>query len=280
MKSKPNCKINLGLHVVAKRADGYHNIETIFMPIGLCDELEIEKSSELRFWQEGIEVDCAAEENICIKAYRMMQQDFGQIGQITMNLRKNIPFGAGLGGGSSDGAFTIKMLNELYELGMSDDAMQQYAARLGADCTFFIGNQTSYAYGIGNKLEPIVGGKELMRQLSGKTLVVVKPEAKVSTADAYRGIVPKSPTVDLREAIRQPIEEWRNLIVNDFEKTVFAKYPEIETLKKELYNRGALYASMSGSGSALFALFDGNPMEEMPYEIYRCSGDYLLPYFG
>ena len=267
MTTHPNCKINIGLHVTSRRADGYHELETVFMPVPLCDTLTIEPAADFRFTQSGITVDCPAEENICVRAYRMMRDRYPQIGDIHLHLEKNIPFGAGLGGGSSDAAHVITMLNELFDLNLSQAELCSLAKNIGADCPFFILNRPCYATGIGDRLEP------LNFQLStfNIQLILLKPPVSVSTADAYRGIAPHPSNIDLRNAINDPIEDWRKLIVNDFEATVFPKYPIIAELKQQLYERGAVYASMSGSGSALFGLFKELPEEKLPFEIYRSN---------
>ncbi len=254
MISFPNCKINLGLHVVGKRPDGYHDLETLFLPVmELCDELEVVEGP-LAMHQDGIALDNTPEDNLCMKAWRLLHDEFG-IPSVTIRLKKGIPFGAGLGGGSSDAAFTLKMLNGIFSLGLEDSQLEQRAARLGADCAFFIRNRAAYATGIGDQLEPIEWEVE-----SGKWKVVIEiPEGEhVSTKEAYTGLrrdLFGCPRPDLREAVRRPIEEWSNLIVNDFEASVFPSHPAIAALKEEMYRRGALYASMTGSGAAVFGIF-------------------------
>ena len=260
MISYPNCKINLGLHVVGKRPDGYHDLETIFLPVtDLCDELEItENSSSLihhsTLVQDGITLDNAPEDNLCMKAWHLLHDEFG-IPAVSMRLKKNIPFGAGLGGGSSDAAFTLKMLNEMFALGLTDAQLEQRAARLGADCAFFIQNRAAYATGIGDILEPI----ELLIPHSSFLIKIEIPEGEhVSTKEAYQGLnrdLFGKPRPDLREAVRRPTTEWRTLIVNDFETSVFPAHPAIAALKEDMYRRGALYASMTGSGAAVFGIF-------------------------
>ena len=255
MTTYPNCKINLGLHVVGKRADGYHDLETVFVPVhDLTDTLEIidHTGTGPYLVQDGIELDNAPEDNLCMKAWQLLHDEF-VIAHTRITLKKNIPFGAGLGGGSSDAAFTLRMLNEMFALGLSDSALEQRAAKLGADCAFFIKNKPAYATGIGDHLEPIDV------DLSAYRIVIKIPEGEhVSTKEAYSGLKrdlfgTKRP--DLREAVQQPIERWRDLIVNDFEASVFPAHPAIAALKEEMYRRGALYASMTGSGAAVFGLF-------------------------
>lgn len=265
MITHPNCKINIGLHVTSRRPDGYHELETVFYPIMLCDTLSIDLADDFRFSQDGIVVDCPDEENICVKAYRMMRLEYPQIGDVHIHLDKKIPFGAGLGGGSSDAAHVITMVNEVFNLGLDTDTMCRLAKRIGADCPFFIQNRPCYASGIGDQLKPIV----CQSPIRNYKIVLLKPPVSVSTADAYRGVKPHPSTIDLREALKEPIESWRDLIVNDFEATVFPKYPIIGDLKGQLYDKGAVYASMSGSGSALYGFFKELPDENLPCEIYR-----------
>lgn len=254
MITYPNCKINLGLHVVGRRPDGYHDLETVFLPVpDLCDELEIVENDTLQMQQEGIVLDNAPEDNLCTRAWQLLHDEFN-IPPVVIRLHKNIPFGAGLGGGSSDAAFTLKMLNSLFSLRLSDSDLSLRAARLGADCPFFIHNRPAYATGIGDILEPI----DL--DLSPYRILIEIPEGEhVSTKEAYSGLKRDlfgDIRPDLRVAVKQPIGEWRRLIVNDFEASVFPAHPAIAALKDDLYSRGAIYASMTGSGAAVFALFD------------------------
>ena len=258
MTTYPNCKINLGLHVVGKRPDGYHDLKTIFLPVtDFCDELEItemdgDRTVDSTMVQEGIVLDNAPHDNLCIKAWKLMHEEFG-IPAVSIRLKKNIPFGAGLGGGSSDAAFTLKMLNEMFTLGLCVTDLEQRAARLGADCAFFIKNQPAYATGIGDHLEP------LEHDFCKLKIEIEIPEGEhVSTKEAYSGLKrdlfgTKRP--DLREAIKKPIDDWKHLIVNDFEASVFPAHPAIAALKEDMYRRGALYASMTGSGAAVFGIF-------------------------
>ena len=242
----PNCKINLGLRVVRKREDGYHDLETVFVPIyGLHDELEVERSEHYLFTQEGIAVDCKSEDNLIVKCYRAMAAKYPQIGPVTIRFKKNIPFGAGLGGGSSDAAHMAIALNELFGLGLSKEQLAAEVKPLGADCPFFIYNTPCYAEGIGDMLTPI----DL--DLQGIRIVMVKPDEGVSTKEAYSGIKP-TPCPSLKERVD---DITCGLFVNDFEQTVFLKHPIIATIKKRLLDAGAFYASMSGSGSTVFGLF-------------------------
>ncbi len=256
MISYPNCKINLGLHVVGKRPDGYHDLETLFVPVhDLCDELEILPTTHYplpTISQDGIALDNDPDDNLCMRAWRLLHEEFA-IPPVSIRLKKGIPFGAGLGGGSADAAFTLKMLNEMFSLHLSDSDLEHRAARLGADCAFFIRNQAAYATGIGDRLEPIA------LDLSPYRIVIEIPAGEhVSTKEAYAGLSPFTfhlSRPDLREAVKKPIGEWKELIVNDFEASVFPSHPAIAALKDDLYRRGALYASMTGSGAAVFGIF-------------------------
>ena len=260
MTTYPNCKINLGLHVVRKREDGYHDLETIFLPAdSLNDELEITIRDEKRvggnaveMTVEGVTLDCADEDNLCVKAYRLLEQDFGeQMKPVSIRLRKGIPFGAGLGGGSSDASFTLKMLNTMFCLGLGNASLCRYAARLGADCPFFIENRPCYATGIGDRLVPI----DMDLKAMGLHVEIKKPDDSVSTREAYAGVLPHPHEVDLRQAILQPVTQWKELIVNDFEASIFPNHPRIAALKEEFYARGVVYASMTGSGAAVFGIW-------------------------
>lgn len=258
----PCAKINLGLNIVSKRPDGYHNLETVFYPIPLTDALEIKYMDE-KFPSEspcdlkitGNDVDCNEEDNLVIKAYQLLATDF-QLPRVHAHLVKRIPTQAGLGGGSSDAAYMIRLLDERFRLNIGIPEMERYAAKLGADCAFFITADPSYAEGIGDVLMPAdVPGAGL----GGYYLAVVKPSVAVSTRDAYAAIVPKTPTKCCRDIVRQPIETWKDELVNDFEAPIFAMHPELAAIKQSLYDAGAVYAAMSGSGSALFGIFREQP---------------------
>jgi len=269
MKTTPNCKINLGLRVLRRRADGYHDLASMFLPVPLYDELTIEAcdatEEDCLFTSDGIVIDCAAKDNICVKAYRLMKADFPQLPSVRIHLHKHIPFGAGLGGGSSDAAFTLKMLNEMAGLGLTATRLKAYAARLGADCAFFIDNVPAYAIGIGDRLTPLG-----FNPLEGYRLVLAKPDEAVSTREAYAGLqlssmgdesaYDKVESSPLCRALLQPMHTWRHTVVNDFETTVFPLHPAIARLKQLFYDHGAAYSAMSGSGATVFALFS----EEKP----------------
>ncbi len=267
MISFPNAKINLGLNVVEKRTDGYHDLETVFYPIQLRDVLEIMKSDRFEFKSTGLIIDGNSYDNLVVKAYWLLQEKF-DLAPIKIHLHKVIPFGAGLGGGSSDAAFMLKMLNEMFNLGLTVSELEKYAGQLGADCPFFVQNKPVYATGVGNQFSPL----EL--SLHKYSIVVVKPPFSVSTAEAYGNIVPKASGFSLEGLNSLKIEEWKNMLRNDFEEPVFKIYPEIAEIKTKLYESGAIYASMSGSGSAVFGLFRHLPMNfeslfPETYFIYR-----------
>lgn len=258
----PCAKINLGLNIVSKRPDGYHNLETVFYPIPLTDALEIKYMDE-KFPSEspcdlkitGNDVDCNEEDNLVIKAYQLLAADF-HLPRVHAHLVKRIPTQAGLGGGSSDAAYMIRLLDERFRLNIGIPEMERYAAKLGADCAFFITADPSYAEGIGDVLMPVdVPGAGL----GGYYLAVVKPSVAVSTRDAYAAIVPKTPAKCCRDIVRQPIETWKDELVNNFEAPIFAMHPELAAIKQSLYDAGAVYAAMSGSGSALFGIFREQP---------------------
>lgn len=249
MKLSPNCKINIGLRVVRKREDGYHDLETIFYPVyGLHDELEVEIADEFAFLQDGIEVDCLPTDNLIYKVYQRMQEHFPQIGNVRIRFKKNIPFGAGLGGGSSDAAHMAIALNELFQLGLTQKQLAEEVRPLGADCPFFIYNTPCYAEGIGDKLTPI------SLDLSGMRLVMIKPDCGVSTKEAYAGIKPKGSS-ELFKVVQNGSELFK-VATNDFEDTVFVAHTEIAEIKQRLLDAGAVYAAMSGSGSTVFGLFE------------------------
>ena len=247
----PNAKINIGLNIINKRPDGFHNIETIFYPIGLSDILEINKSEEkIKYENTGLVVENKSlESNLCFKAYQKLYNDFS-LESVNIHLHKIIPFGAGLGGGSADASFTLKAINSIMKLNLNDNTLIKYAERIGSDCPFFIINKPSFASEKGNIL------KTIDLSLKGYFLVIVHPGIHVNTTKAYSNISPKKPEISLSELIKQPIENWKKTIKNDFEESVVKDYPEIRDIKNNLYDLGAVYASMSGSGSALFGIFN------------------------
>ncbi|MBR1712918.1 MAG: 4-(cytidine 5'-diphospho)-2-C-methyl-D-erythritol kinase [Alloprevotella sp.] len=253
MLTTPCAKINLGLHVTERRSDGYHNIETVFYPIPLTDNLEVRElrnsAAPYLLQLAGNALEGSPADNLVIRALEELRPDFPQIPPLDIYLFKRIPSGAGLGGGSSDAAAMLRLLNDMFCLGMDNTEMERRAAHLGADCPFFIQGKPAYATGIGDILTPIP------LSLRGWILVLVKPADSVSTAQAYAGITPKQPAQSLREAVERPVEEWRNSVTNDFESSVFPRYPRIAAIKETLYDMGATYAAMSGSGSCVYGLF-------------------------
>ncbi len=246
----PNAKINLGLRVLSRRKDGYHNLETIFYPIQLSDTLEITPTNTagIHFTQDGIPVDCAPQDNLIFRIAKALLEHTNE-GGINIHFTKTVPFGAGLGGGSSDAAHTALAINELFQLNLSQKALCEYVSKFGADCPFFILNTPCLATGIGEILTPI------SFSLAGYSLVLIKPDIHVSTKAAYAGVTPTPQADSLADLIQLPIEQWKDHIVNDFEVSVFAQFPAIGAIKEQLYDLGAVYASMSGSGSSVFGIF-------------------------
>ena len=256
----PIAKINLGLNVVEKRPDGYHNLQTVFYPVPIKDALEVQVMDEAfpsnydcDLKVTNIAIDGDEQRNLVVRAYQLLKQDFPSLPRIHTHLWKGIPTQAGMGGGSSDCAYMLLLLNQKFHLGLTDEQLIQYAAKLGADCAFFILSRPCYAEGIGEKLQPIDVS------LSGYHIVVVRPDIPVPTKEAFSRIRPHYPAINCREAVMQPVETWRETLVNDFEESVFALHPEIGNIKQKLYDMGATYAAMSGSGSALFGLFKKQP---------------------
>jgi 4-diphosphocytidyl-2-C-methyl-D-erythritol kinase len=248
----PNCKINLGLHILRRRADGFHDLETVFYPVPVNDALEVLSPGQLQFSSSGIAVPGEVTDNLCLKAWHLLKQDFPELPAVNIHLHKHIPIGAGLGGGSADAAFMLQLLNDKFSLGLSEEKLVDYAAQLGSDCAFFIRNQPCYATGRGEALEPIAA------DLSGYSLLLVYPGIHVNTGWAFGQITPAVPARQLRESILQPVSEWKTLITNDFEAPVFRAHPVLGEIKEKLYEAGAVYATMSGSGSAMVGIFPKN----------------------
>lgn len=263
----PNAKINLGLNIIEKRPDGYHNLETIFYPINLQDALEVTRrengGDECTLHISGALLEGEPEDNLVVKAYKLLKKDYPEMLPIDIHMYKHIPAGAGLGGGSSDAAHMIKLLNDKFSLGLTTGQMEEYAAQLGADCAFFVQNRPVFATGIGNVFEPV----EL--SLKGYHIILIKPDIFVSTRDAFAEIKPARPAVSLKEVVKQPIETWKDSMKNDFEDSVFKKFPEIAAIKDELYDLGAVYAAMSGSGSSVFGIFK-EPIENVEDKFCGC----------
>lgn len=272
MTIRANCKINIGLDVLRRRADGYHDISTVMYPVhGLYDVLEVEadpsRDHGIELIQRGLTVDCPADKNICVKAYRLMRERYG-IGAVRVVLDKRIPFGAGLGGGSADGTAVIMAVSELFGLRLAESELIECAAALGSDTAFFVRNTPQLCEGRGEVMTPVDVS------LEGLRLVVAKPDEGVSTAEAYAGITPAEPATPLTERLARPVDEWQGSVKNDFEESVFASHPRIATLKASLLEQGAVYASMSGSGSSCFGLF----ADPAAAESYRAPFDGVFVY--
>lgn len=270
MLSFPNAKINLGLNVVEKRSDGFHNIESVFYPVGWCDALEIIKATNFSFSSTGLEIPGNLKNNLIIKAFDLLHElitiqtkkNSGKKNtksQIAIHLHKVLPIGAGIGGGSADGAFALKMINEIFELELNIEQLQDFASRLGSDCPFFIENTPKFCFEKGNKFE------EIELSLQGKYILLVNPQIHISTAEAYSGVLPKKPLISIQEILKSPISEWKGVLINDFEEEIIKNHPKIGQIKSHLYDLGASYASMTGSGSTVFGIFD---KEVEPVEKY------------
>lgn len=255
----PNCKINLGLHILRKRDDGFHDLETVFYPLPLQDALEVITTSEMIFSQSGIEIPGDATDNLCVRAYQLLKTDYPQLPAVHMHLHKHIPTGAGLGGGSSDGAFTLKLLNQKYNLEIPEQKLEQYAAALGSDCPFFIRNTACFASGRGEIMEP------LQLDLSQYSFLLVHPGIHVHTGWAFGQLVPGQPEVPLREIDWTDVHSWKNRLSNDFEDVVLEAYPAIRDIKTKMYNSGAIYATMSGSGSAVVGIYPKNGLPALEW---------------
>ncbi len=249
----PNCKINLGLNILRKREDGFHDLETFFYPLQIKDALEIIRTGSveaIEYSSSGIIVDGPSDDNLCIKAYYLLKKDFPELPAIKMHLHKTIPLGAGLGGGSADAAFTLNLLNTKFNLNLSTPKLLNYATHLGSDCPFFIMNKTSLATGRGEILE------QVDTKLSAYKFIIINPGIHINTGWAFAQLTPALPNKSIKEIIEQPIATWKDELQNDFENPVFEKYPEIKNIKETLYSKGALYAAMSGSGSSVFGIFE------------------------
>lgn len=255
----PNAKINLGLNIVARRSDGYHDLETVFYPVPLCDELKLsirqmgDPHGEISFFAGGNPIEATKDDNLVVKAYRLLNEDYA-LPSLQVELSKRIPIGAGLGGGSADAAFMLNALNEIGSLSLNAEELEKYASQLGADCAFFIQNKPVLATGIGNEFHPLTHFS-----LAGKYIVLVHPHLHISTKEAYAGVTPRSATDNLSLLLQAPIETWRERVKNDFEPSVFAQYPLIRQLKEEMYAQGAVFALMSGSGSTVYGIFHQLP---------------------
>lgn len=253
MYALPNAKINIGLYVVGRRPDGYHDLQTVFYPIPLTDSLEIKEARRLRepyeFIMSGLKVPDDGHDNLVVRVFMALREEF-RLPPTSIFLSKHIPVGAGLGGGSSDAAAMMQLLNDYYHLDLSDIEMEKRLALFGADCPFFVRNKPVYAEGVGNVFSPV------SVSLKGMYIALVKPTIHISTAEAYAGVTPRQPAVSLTDALENtPVQLWRNVVTNDFESSIFARYPQIAAIKQTLYDMGALFSAMSGSGSAVYGLF-------------------------
>lgn len=265
MIALPNAKINIGLNIIARRPDGYHDLETVLYPVKINDVLEVLEADKLSFESSGLDIPGRMEDNLCIKGYHLLKKDH-DLPPVKIHLHKNIPIGAGLGGGSADAAFFIKLMNDNFGIGLSAASMEDYARQLGADCAFFISNKPSFAFEKGDELEPV------NLDLSAYKIVLVMPDEHVSTAEAYRGVKPAAVKESLYDQVKMPLTAWRGQIKNDFEAHIFRDHPVIRGVKAQLYEQGAIYASMSGSGASVFGIFEDTPnlggMEEFNQVFY------------
>ncbi|MBK0380865.1 4-(cytidine 5'-diphospho)-2-C-methyl-D-erythritol kinase [Mucilaginibacter segetis] len=248
----PNAKINIGLNITERRPDGYHNLETVFYPVKVYDVLEAIEADELSFEASGLGIPGDWHTNLCVKAYHLLKKDF-DLPPIAIHLHKHIPIGAGLGGGSADAGFFIKLMNEKFRLNLTTDQMIDYARMLGADCAFFIESKPVFAFDKGDEFEPI------NLDLSAYKLALVMPDVHISTSEAYRGVKPMQVDDSLYEQVKMPLNNWKTHIRNDFERHIFLDHPVIRGVKAELYEQGAIYASMSGSGASVFGIFETTP---------------------
>ncbi|WP_236652762.1 4-(cytidine 5'-diphospho)-2-C-methyl-D-erythritol kinase [Chitinophaga vietnamensis] len=256
----PNCKINLGLYVTGRRADGFHDLETVFYPLPVNDALEVLPAPALQFSSSGIAVPGDAADNLCLRAFHLLQQDFPDLQPVQIHLHKHIPIGAGLGGGSADAAFMLQLLNNKFQLGLDEQQLIAYAAQLGSDCAFFIPNKPCYATGRGEVLEPIA------LDLSGYSFLLVYPGIHVNTAWAFRQMTPQMPAHPLKEMIQLPVADWKEVVKNDFEAPVFSAHPVLGSIKEKMYEGGAIYAAMSGSGSAVVGIFPKNKIADILWD--------------
>ena len=261
----PTSKINIGLRITEKRPDGFHNLQSCFYPVGWSDVLEVIPSDKFTFTSSGLPIPGAPETNLCIRAYKLLKEDFG-LPPVKMHLHKIVPIGAGLGGGSADAAFTLTLLNERFELGLSVRQLEDYARSLGSDCAFFIQNSPVYCVEKGDVF------METTVDLSGYYCLLVYPHVAISTAEAYAGVRPRQPEISLNEQLQMPIASWRKTIRNDFEDSLFLAYPSLAQIKEQLYAAGAVYASMSGSGSTVYGIFNAPvvvPNQFLSYSVWQ-----------
>ncbi len=265
----PNCKINLGLHILNKRSDGFHDLETIFYPLPFKEALEIipegDKTNDVKFTNTGLSINLTSTNNTCIKAYQLLKRDFRDLPPVKIHLHKTIPAGSGLGGGSADGAFALLLLNKKFGLHLTNEMLEEYASALGSDCVFFVYNKPCFASGKGEILEPI----DL--DLSGYKIVIVNAGILINTFVAFQHINPRPNRISIKHLIKEPVTKWKEGLINDFEENIFKNFPEIEKIKTSLYEHGAIYASMTGSGSTVYGIF---PKNQSP--IFNFPANYFI----
>ena len=262
MLAFPSCKINIGLRITEKRPDGFHNLQSCFYPVAWGDLLELIPAPEFRFSSSGLPIPGDSQRNLCVRAYELLKADFG-LPSVQLHLHKVVPIGAGLGGGSADAAFTLKLVNEQFGLALDNESLENYARQLGSDCAFFVHNQPLYCLEKGDVFSPI------QVDLSGYYILLVYPNLAISTAEAYAGVRPRMPDVSLFEQLQMPIDAWRETIHNDFEDSLFPQYPVLPQIKQQLYDAGAIYASMSGSGSTVYGIFNAPVLVPNQFVNYR-----------
>lgn len=261
----PNCKINLGLRITEKRSDGFHNLQSCFYPVGWSDILEAIPSESFTFSSSGLAIPGELTTNLCVRAYNLLKTDF-DLPPVQLHLHKLVPIGAGLGGGSADAAFTLRLLNDRFSLELSTAQLEEYARLLGSDCAFFIQNRPMYCLEKGDVFEDITVG------LSGYHILLVYPNLAISTAEAYAGVRPQQPEILLFDQLQAPVDSWRGTVHNDFEDSLFPKYPVLAQIKDQLYEAGAVYASMSGSGSTIYGIFQApiiTPNQFQDYSVWQ-----------
>jgi 4-diphosphocytidyl-2-C-methyl-D-erythritol kinase len=261
----PTSKINLGLRITEKRPDGFHNLQSCFYPVGWSDALEVIPADKFTFSSSGLPIPGALDSNLCVKAYDILNAPF-DLPPVKMHLHKIVPIGAGLGGGSADATFALKLLNERFELGLTVPELEEYARALGSDCAFFVQNRPQYCVEKGDTF------MNTAVDLTGYYILLIYPKLAISTAEAYAGVRPRKPDISLDEQLRDPIENWRDTIHNDFEDSLFPAYPVLPQIKQQLYEIGAVYASMSGSGSTVYGIFNAPiavPNQFLSYSVWQ-----------
>ena len=258
----PNAKINLGLRITEKRPDGFHNLQSCFYPVGWTDALEVIPADQFQFSSSGLPIPGDSTTNLCVRAYQLLRTDY-DLPPVRMHLHKIVPIGAGLGGGSADAAFALKLLNDQFALGLNGPQLEAHARQLGSDCAFFIQNRPLYCTGKGDAFS------DILVDLTGYSILLVYPNLAISTAEAYGGVRPQQPAIPLIEQLTAPVDTWRDTLHNDFEDSLFPKYPVLAAIKEQLYALGAVYASLSGSGSTIYGIFNAPPSDSNQFAEYR-----------